>query len=147
MSELPSNIHLDPSVDTEGERFERGLETIARFGVMSGAKPFEAISKIAPDFVRYTIEFAYGDIASRPGLDFKTRQAVVIAAQAVLGRAPAALRRNISAGLHLGLSRDEIVEIMMQLAVYAGWPCATEGLIAAREVFDEEDERDGQEAD
>ena len=68
MSELPSNIHLDPSVDTEGERFERGLETIARFGVMSGAKPFEAISKIAPDFVRYTMSSHTGTLHRRTSI-------------------------------------------------------------------------------
>ena len=136
---VPTNIHLDDGIGDEGERFQRGLETLRLLGDMPGQKPFEQISKIAPDFVKFTVEFAYGDIASRPGLDIRMREAVVIAAHTILGRSPAALKRHIGASLNLGLTREEIVEIIMQMAIYAGWPAAIEALIAARDVFDERD--------
>lgn len=94
-----------------------------------------ALADIAPDFATYVFEFPFGDIYSRPGLDLRAREIATIAALAALGNAAPQLKVHIEAGLNVGLSRDEIVEIMMQMAVYAGFPAALNGLFAAKEVF------------
>ena len=93
------------------------------------------MADIAPDFARYVIEFSFGDIYSRPGLDLRAREIATIAALTALGNASPQLKVHIEAGLNVGLSREEITEVMMQMAVYAGFPAALNGLFAAKEVF------------
>lgn len=94
-----------------------------------------ALGDIAPDFANYILEFPFGDIYSRPGLDLRSREIATIAALAALGNAAPQLKVHIEAGLNVGLSREEIVEILMQMAVYAGFPAALNGLFAAKDVF------------
>ncbi len=94
-----------------------------------------ALADIAPDFANYVLEFSFGDIYSRPGLDLRSREIATIAALAALGNAQPQLKVHIEAGLNVGLSRQEITEILIQMAVYAGFPAALNGLFAAKEVF------------
>lgn len=94
-----------------------------------------ALADIAPDFARYLLEFPFGDIYCRPDLDLRSREVATIAALTALGNAAPQLRVHIEAGLNVGLAREEIVEIIMQMAVYAGFPAALNGLFAAKEVF------------
>jgi 4-carboxymuconolactone decarboxylase len=94
-----------------------------------------SLADIAPDFARYLIEFPFGDIYSRPGLDLRAREIATIAALTAMGNASPQLKVHIEAGLNVGLRREEIVEIMMQMAVYAGFPAALNGLFAAKEIF------------
>jgi 4-carboxymuconolactone decarboxylase len=101
----------------------------------AGHKVIEALADIAPDFADYLFEFPFGDIYSRPGLDLRAREIAAIAALAAMGNATPQLKVHIQAGLNVGLTREEIVEILMQMAVYAGFPAALNGLFAAREVF------------
>src|ERR1700740_1967619 len=84
---------------------------------------------------RYLIKFPFGDIYSRPGLDLRSREIATIAALTAMGNAAPQLKVHIEAGLNVGISRDEVVEIIMQMAVYAGFPAALNGLFAAKEVF------------
>lgn len=95
----------------------------------------EALAGVAPDFARYLIEFPFGDIYSRPGLDLRSREIATIAALTALGNAAPQLKVHVEAGLNVGLSREEIAETIMQMAVYAGFPAALNGLFAAKEVF------------
>ena len=102
----------------------------------AGRKVVESLRDIAPDFARYIIEFPFGDIYSRPGLDLKSREIAVVAALTALGNAAPQLKVHIGGALNVGCSRGEIVEVIMQMAVYAGFPAALNGLFAAREVFE-----------
>jgi 4-carboxymuconolactone decarboxylase len=81
------------------------------------------------------IEFPFGDIYCRPGLDLRAREIATIAALTALGNASPQLKVHIEAGLNVGLSREEITEVIMQMAVYAGFPAALNGLFAAKEIF------------
>lgn len=116
-------------------RFERGKRALAEIDGEGGQKVVDSLADIAPDFARYIIEFPFGDIYSRPGLDLRSREIATIAALTALGNAAPQLKVHIQAGINVGLSRDEIVETIMQMAVYAGFPAALNGLFAAREVF------------
>lgn len=116
-------------------RYERGARALAEIDGEGGRKVVESLADIAPDFARYLIEFPFGDIYSRPGLDIRSREIATIAALTALGNAAPQLKVHIQAGLNVGLSRDEIVETIMQMAVYAGFPAALNGLFAAKEVF------------
>lgn len=101
----------------------------------AGEYVLESLEDIAPDFARYLIEFPFGDIYSRPGLDLKSREIAVVAALTALGNAAPQLKVHIHGALNVGVSRTEVVETIMQMAVYAGFPAALNGLFAAKEVF------------
>jgi len=117
------------------ERFERGVRALARIDGQAGQKVVDALADVAPDFARYLIEFPFGDIYARPGLGLREREIATIAALTALGNAAPQLKVHIEAGLNVGLGRAEIVEVLMQMAVYAGFPAALNGLFAAKEVF------------
>lgn len=116
-------------------RFERGSRALAEIDGAAGERVVAALADIAPDFARYLIEFPFGDIYSRPGLDYRAREIATIAALTALGNARAQLKVHIEAGLNVGLTAKEITEVIMQMAVYAGFPAALNGLFAAKEVF------------
>ncbi|WP_312270753.1 carboxymuconolactone decarboxylase family protein [Pseudomonas sp.] len=116
-------------------RYERGLERLKEIDGEVGERVVASLADIAPDFARYLIEFPFGDIYSRPGLDLKSREIVVVAALTAMGNAAPQLKVHIQGALNVGVSREEVIETIMQMAVYAGFPAALNGLFAAREVF------------
>ena len=127
MNRTPSSL--------ESSRYSRGWEKLREIDGQAGERAIASLSDIAPDFAKYLIEFPFGDIYSRPQLDLKAREIGVVAALTALGNATPQLKVHIEAGLNVGISRAEIVEILMQMAVYAGFPAALNGLFAAKEVF------------
>ncbi len=122
------------------DRYARGAQALAEIDGHAGQRVIDSLADIAPDFARYLIEFPFGDIYTRPGLDLRAREIATIAALTALGTATAQLKVHIGAGLNVGLSRAEIVETIIQMAVYAGFPAALNGLFAAKEVFAERDQ-------
>jgi 4-carboxymuconolactone decarboxylase len=118
-------------------RYERGLAKLREIDGQAGERVIQALADVAPDFARLLIEFPFGDIYSRPQLDLKSREIGVVAALTALGNAQPQLKVHIHGALNVGCTRDEVVEIIMQMAVYAGFPAALNGLFAAKEVFAE----------
>ena len=90
---------------------------------------------LAPDLAEWIIDFSYGDVMARPGLDRRTRQLATIAALTSLGNAQPQLRVHIGGALNVGCKPQEIVEVILQMAVFAGFPAAINALNMAREVF------------
>ena len=117
------------------ERYARGWQKLQEIDGAAGERVIDSLKDIAPDFARYLIEFPFGDIYSRPGLDLKSREIATVAALTALGNAAPQLKVHIQAALNVGCSRQEVVETIMQMAVYAGFPAALNGLFAAQEVF------------
>lgn len=130
-----SVIANDPGDDMENERYQRGWDKLKEVDGQAGQAVIESLRDIAPDFARLLIEFPFGDIYSRPGLDLRTRELAVVAALTALGNAAPQLKVHIHAARNVGCSEQEIVEVIMQMAVYAGFPAALNGLFAAKEVF------------
>ncbi len=123
----------------KSERFQRGWKKLQEIDGKAGERVIDSLQDIAPDFAQYIIEFPFGDIYSRPGLDLKSREIAVVAALTALGNATPQLKVHIQGALNVGCSKEEVVEIIMQMAVYAGFPAALNGLFAAKEVFAEND--------
>ena len=114
---------------------DKGLELLHQvLGKERTAEVREAWSKLSPDFSRLVTDFAAGEVWSRPGLELKTRSLITIAALTALGR-PNGLRLNIEMALNNGATRDEVLETILHMAVYAGFPACWEALVIADEVF------------
>lgn len=119
------------------ERFERGLAIRRR---ALGEEYVDRAIREADDFSRplqeLVTEYAWGTVWARPGLGLRERSLITIAALTALGR-DRELKLHIGAGLRHGLTREEIREALLHVAVYAGMPAGVEAFRIAREVFQE----------
>ena len=119
------------------ERTQRGAELLDRMlGAEQAEQTREAWREISPDFEGYVVEFLAGEIWSREKLDLRTKSLVTIAAVAAMGRT-LALELNIRMALNNGATQQDVVETILQIAPYAGFPAAWEGLAMAANVFRE----------
>ncbi|WP_045234822.1 carboxymuconolactone decarboxylase family protein [Deinococcus pimensis] len=124
----------------EHPRAQRGWDTLRQVDGRGGEAVIESLRDLAPDLGRFIVEFAFGEVISRPGLDLRTRELVTVAALTALGNARPQLKVHLHGALNVGCTREEVLETIIQMAVYAGMPAALNGVFAAREVFDERDE-------
>ena len=122
-------------------RYEQGWDKLKEVDGEAGERVIESLKDIAPDLGRYTIEFPFGDVYSRPGLDLKAREIATVAALTALGNAQPQLKVHIHGALNVGCTRVEVIEVIIQMAVYAGFPAALNGMLAAKDVFKERDEK------
>jgi 4-carboxymuconolactone decarboxylase len=131
----PSASLMEVQTMTARDRHARGLELLKRVGGENYDVQLKGLETVAPDLARFTVEFAYGDVMSRPGLDLKPRQLATVAALAAMGTAPAQLKYHINGALNVGWTPSEIVEALLLSSVYAGFPAALNGVFSAKEVF------------
>jgi len=121
----------------EQAQYEKGVQ---QFAQMAGPDNIEAlrqqIAALSPDFERYVMGFVGGEIWSRPNLDLKTRSLCSLAILAALGRVNA-LELNVKMALNNGATKTEIVEVFFQVAIYAGFAAAWDGLTRVAKVFSE----------
>jgi alkylhydroperoxidase/carboxymuconolactone decarboxylase family protein YurZ len=114
---------------------DKGIEMLRRlFGNERADEIRAEWSKLSPDFADMVTDFLAAEVWSRPNLEIKMRSLVTIAALTALGRENA-LRLNIEIALNNGATHAEILETLLQMAPYAGFPACWEGLIIADEVF------------
>lgn len=93
---------------------------------------------VLPGFAETLIESAYGRLYAREGLDLKTRQIATVAALTALGGQTAPqLRVNIEHALAAGATEREILEVILQMSAYGGWPAAINGINCAMQLFDD----------
>jgi 4-carboxymuconolactone decarboxylase len=120
-----------PSSPSDGERIRRevlGDEHVDR--AQAAASPF------TEDFQAFITRYAWGDVWARPGLDRRTRSAITLAALVAV-RAEGELELHVRGALRNGLSPEEIAEVLLHTAVYAGVPAANAAFAVARRVLDE----------
>jgi 4-carboxymuconolactone decarboxylase len=99
------------------------------------------LDDIAPEVKNMVRDFAFGEVYSRPNLDLKSRQLATVAVLAALQHSPLELKAHLHGALKLGWKKEELVEVLMQIVLYAGFPAAIHALLAAKEVFAEHDAR------
>ena len=118
--------------------YRAGLDLISRTG--AGQDPLRnRAAEVAPDFVRLAIGFSYGEIFSRPGLDLKYRALAAVAAHAAMAISPPQLRTHVAAALHLGWTKQEVIEVLIQTASHAGVPAALNALAECHALLVERD--------
>ena len=120
---------------SDPERLERGKKV--REAVLGSAHVARSAKNRTPfnaDFQDFLTEYAWGSIWSRPGLDRKTRSQITIAMLVAMGRLEE-LKLHVRSTVHTGVSREEVKEIMMHAAIYAGVPAAYGAFSVAAQVF------------
>jgi 4-carboxymuconolactone decarboxylase len=119
------------------ELFEKGLKI--RREVL-GAEHVEASLSQADDFSRplqeLVTEYCWGNVWSRPGLDRKTRSLLNLAMLTALNR-PHEVKLHVRGALNNGCSKNDIMEVLLQTAIYCGVPAAMDSLRGAKEIFQE----------
>lgn len=120
------------------ESYRRGLKLFRQMAGPAAEKIRRRWRALAPDFERYVLGFLAGEIWTRPLLDLRTRSLITIAALAAGGRQQG-LELNVRMALNNGASRDEIIETLLHLAPYVGFPTAWDALTLAARVFSEFD--------
>jgi 4-carboxymuconolactone decarboxylase len=120
----------------EGKRHDQGMKT--RRAVLGDAhvdRTLKNLSKFNEPFQDLITRYAWGEVWSRPGLPRKTRSLLTLCMLVALNR-EAEFRMHLRAALALGISRDEVQEVLLQAAVYCGVPAANSAFHAAQEVFE-----------
>lgn len=125
---------------TKTERFNRGWEKLNQIDGQAGINVIKNLEDISPDLGKYTIEYPFGDVYSREILDNRTKEIAVVAALTAMGNAKPQLKVHINAALNVGVTEEEISEVMILMSVYAGFPSALNGTLALKEVVKERKE-------
>lgn len=99
-------------------------------------KMFEAIS---PDFANYVLEFGFGDLYSRKGFSDKHRELVAVACLIGQGNTGLPLKTHLGAMLNVGWTKEEIIELLIFLVGYVGFPSCVEAISAFKEIIEEID--------
>jgi 4-carboxymuconolactone decarboxylase len=120
-------------------RYDKGLSKLREIHGHYGPAVLDRLNEVAPDLKNWVIEFAFGDVYSRPQLDLKSRQIATLAALVCLHHGGAELKAHVRGALQTGCTRQEVVEVVMQMAVYAGFPAAIGAMAGVREAFAELD--------
>jgi len=115
--------------------YEKGLNVLKEMTNEEGEKGIESMGNIFPDFKEKMISFGFGQIYSRPNLDLRTREVVTITTLITQG-AFEQLDFHIKAALKVGLKQEEILEIILHCAAYAGFPKACSALAIVGEIFE-----------
>lgn len=116
-------------------RYDQGVKKLKEIHSKAGEGINAALNDVSPDLAKYIFEFPFGDVLSRPGLDLKSREIATVAALTALGNAAPQLKVHIEAALQVGCTETEIKEVIIQMAVYAGFPAAINAMTIAKEVF------------
>ncbi len=117
--------------------YRRGRRRLSAIHGARGIEAIDSMADIAPDLADMVYEWPFGNIYTRPGLDLKSRQLITVSALAAMGNSRPQLKAHVHGALNVGWKPRELVEALMQLAIYAGFPAALNALVVAREVFRE----------
>lgn len=117
------------------DRRSKALALLESLDPEAPSRVAENLDALSDDFLEVILGFAFVDVVSRPGLDLRTREMLTVSAFMAMGTAPGQLEFHIRAALNVGVTREEIVEILLQIAVYAGVPACMNGIAAAKKAF------------
>ncbi len=119
------------------DRYNRGWEKLKQIDGEAGEAVVESLEDIAPDLAKYVIEFSFGDIYCRPGTTLKEKEIAVVGGLTAMGSAAPQLKVHINGALNVGVSTEELVEVILQMSSYSGFPSAINGINALKEVLQE----------
>ena len=131
-------VRVEPiEVEPDGDRYARGEDKLREVDGEHGIEVIESLKDVAPDLGRYIVEFSFGDIYARPGLDLRQRQLVTLGGLIALGDTAPQQKVHFNAALRVGLSPRQVIETVIQTVPYTGFPRALNAVTVVREVFEE----------
>ncbi|WP_051355713.1 carboxymuconolactone decarboxylase family protein [Acetobacterium malicum] len=116
-------------------RYQIGVAQLTKIDGVGGEKVIESLKTIAPDLGNYIIEFAFGDIYSRPGLSLEERELITITSLLTAGGCEPQLDVHINGALNVGILPEKIIEAFIQCIPYTGFPKVLNAVAVAKEVF------------
>lgn len=119
------------------DRYKQGWEKLKEIDGEAGEKVINGLKDISPDLGKYIIEYAFGDIYTRDGLDLKSKEIAVVAALTAMGTAQPQLKVHINGALNTGSTINEVKEVILQMSVYSGFPSCINGMNALKDVLKE----------
>lgn len=124
---------------TDDPRMQKALDMLHAIEDKDAAdEVVSVLNELAPDYARATVAYAFGDTYARTEqLALRDREITTIATLAALGTAQPQLKVHIRSGLKVGLTQQEIVEIIGHVGVYAGFPAAANAFFAMKEALAE----------
>jgi 4-carboxymuconolactone decarboxylase len=125
--------------DREPENLRQAAADFRRryYGPHNNPGPPAAMAELAPRVTELVDSVIYGEIYNRPAVNLQTRSLCTIAALTVLGHSPHLIRRHIQGALHVGVTQEQISEIISQMVFYGGMPAAVSAFQVAKETFDD----------
>lgn len=120
---------------SEQTRLQIGKTALAQVDGSAADGVMNSLETIAPAVGKYILEFAFGDIYTRPVLDLKQREMITITALLIQGDAAPQLNVHINGALNVGLTKEEIIETFIQCIPYIGFPRVLNALNVAKQVF------------
>ncbi|TWI67571.1 4-carboxymuconolactone decarboxylase [Pseudoduganella lurida] len=133
----PASGPSAPAASPSGpeSRRARGEYYLGRITGTAGSNVIDSLQDMAPELGHWIVDFAYGDVFAGTAISLRTRELATVSALTALGNAQPQLKVHIEGALNVGCQPEEIIEVILQMAVYAGFPSALNGIGAAREVF------------
>ncbi len=116
------------------KRYDRGMKLLKKMGREDLMLEQKAL---CPDMYDISVGHLFGDIWARPGLSLRDRQLVTLAANIALARANGNYSHYRSAQ-HIGITKDEICEVILQVGHYAGWPTLSNAIRQFTAVLEED---------
>ena len=117
------------------EKYQRGIKKLQELDPKAPGN-LDILEKVFPGLARIIVEYEFCDIYTRPGLDLKTRQLITIASLTTLGYAVPQLRVHTEYALNAGATKQEIFEVILHTAPFAGFPAIINAIKMAKEVCD-----------
>ena len=117
-------------------RFNIGMNTLKQIDGPYGEEVYNTIQEISPAIANLLVEL-FGDIYTRPNLNFKERELITLASLLTLGGCEAQLKVHTNAALNVGIAPEQIVEVCTHCIPYAGFPRVLNALFTVKAVFEE----------
>lgn len=131
-----NKTQMEPS-----DRFKQGWKKLQEIDGEAGEKVISSLKDISPDLGRFILEYVFGDIYTRQGLDVKSKEIAVVAALTAMGTVQPQLKVHLNGALNTGSSISEVKEVILQMSVYAGFPSCINAMNAFKEVLKEREGR------
>lgn len=119
----------------EKNRYDRGVQKLTEIDGTGGENVIASLQNVAPDLGTYIIEFAFGDIYCRNGLNLQEREMVTITSLLTAGGCEAQLEVHINGALNVGITPNKVVETFLQCIPYTGFPKVLNAITVAKKVF------------
>lgn len=116
-------------------KYEEGLKNLKEIDGKGGEQVIESLQNISPDLGRFIVEFAFGDIYSRPELSLQERELITITSLLTAGGCEPQLEVHINGSLNVGIKPHKIVETFIQCIPYTGFPKVLNAISVAKKVF------------